>query len=56
MLLVLLVIAAIWILAIVLAVALCAAARMGDTEHELDTAPVIELRRTATGRFRGSAA
>jgi hypothetical protein len=56
MLLVLLIIGAVWALAIVLAVALCAAARMGDAGRELDGPPVIELRRTATGRFRGSAA
>jgi hypothetical protein len=55
-LVVLLIIGVIWVLAIVLAIALCAAARMGDAEQELDAAPVIQLRRASTGRFRGSAA
>jgi hypothetical protein len=52
----LLVISAVWVFAIVLAVALCAAARMGDAELEAEVAPVIELRRAPTRRFRGSAA
>jgi hypothetical protein len=56
MLLVVLIIAIVWISAIVLAVALCAAARMGDSDLEGEAAPVIELRRVPTRRFRGSAA
>jgi hypothetical protein len=49
---VLLVIAAVWVLALGLAVALCVAARMGDAELEADTR--MRSRRVRPRRFRGS--